>query len=299
MVNQYSNIKIAYYSGTGGTELAAKNFYTHLKTAGCDCTMEKITSKMRIEQSSCDLLLLLFPVHAFHAPEVVYQWIEGLNTVAKIKAAVISVSGGGEVCPNTACRVKSIRRLTKKGYHVIYEDMIVMPSNWVAPAPDPLPYMLLQALPFAVEKISCDLLSGVNKRSKPLWIDRIFSVIGKFETLGGHFWGKRIRVLKHCTNCGWCAMNCPAGNITMIHGKPTFGDQCHFCLKCIYGCPLKALQPGVCKFVIIQEGYSLQELSKKLPQDSNVPLKDLKVDFFWLGVKKYLMSLMDTKKDKW
>lgn len=156
--------------------------------------------------------------------------------------------------------------------------------------------MLIQALPIAVEQISCDLLSGVCKKGEPLWIDRIFYVIGKLETSGGHYWGKRIKVLEHCTQCGWCAGHCPSGNIAMLNGKPTFGDGCHFCLKCIYGCPIKASQPGICKFVVIQEGDCLQDYSRRFPQNRQIPVKDLKVGFFWLGVKKYIMSWEDKGK---
>ncbi len=297
MTKRYSNIKIAFYSGTGGTELAAKSFQSHLETAGCTCTIEKITHRIGKDQSSCDLLLLLFPVYAFHAPDAVYKWMDGLNTVSQVPAAVISVSGGGEVCPNTACRVSSIKRLTRKGYHIVYERMIVMPSNWIAPAPSPFPYLLMQALPIVIAQITSDLLSGACRKAKPLWIDRIFSVIGKLETLGGHYWGKRIKVLEHCTGCGWCAIHCPAGNITMTNGKPTFADGCHICLKCIYGCPNKALQPGICKFILIQEGYCLREIAKQLPQNPQTPVQDLKVGFFWLGVKKYLMSVSDNQRD--
>ncbi len=292
----YSHIKIAYYSGTGGTELAAKSFQSRLEEKRCICTIEKITDGMSVNQSDHDLLLLLFPVHAFNAPEPVYRWIDSLDAVNHISAAVISVSGAGEVCPNTACRVGSIKRLTKKGYRVIYDRMIVMPSNWVASAPSPLPYLLMQTLPIAVEQISCDLLSGVCKKGEPLWIDRFFSVMGKLETPGGHYWGKRIKVLGHCTNCGWCAGHCPAGNITMSNGKPAFGDQCHFCLKCIYGCPSKALHPGTMKFVVIQEGYCLKDITEKFSQNPQTSIKDLKVGFFWLGVKKYLLSLEDKYK---
>lgn len=296
MINTYSNIKIAYYSGTGGTELAAKSFQSRLETEGCVCTIEKITDGMHHDSRDHDLLLLLFPVHAFNAPDAVYKWIDGLDTVNQAFAAVISVSGAGDVCPNTACRATSIKRLTKRGYHIIYESMIVMPSNWVAPAPSPLPYLLIQALPIAVEQISCDLLSGVCKKSKPFWFDKIFSMVGKLETSGGHYWGKQIMVLKHCTQCGWCAGHCPSNNITMLSGTPAFGDQCHFCMKCIYGCPNKALQPGIFKFAVIKEGYCLQDISKIHPQNPHIPVKDLKVGFFWLGVKKYLISLSSNQE---
>lgn len=295
--NLYSNIKIAYYSGTGGTELAAKSFQSHLKAKGSICTIEKITDGITKNQSNYDLLLLLFPVHAFNAPDAVYKWIDGLPTGNQIPAVVLSVSGAGEVCPNTACRLGSIKRLAKKGYQVIYNRMIVMPSNWVASTPSPLPYLLMQALPIVVNQITSDLMLGISKKTKPLWIDRIFSAMGRLETYGGHYWGKRIKVLENCTRCGWCAKQCPAGNITMLHGKPTFGTRCHFCMKCIYGCPSKALQPGTCKFVAIPEGYCLQDIAQQPLQNLHVPIQDLKVGFLWLGVKKYLMSVNDYQPD--
>ena len=215
-MNLYSQIKIAYYSGTGGTELAARSLQSHMEAEGCICIVEKIKYGMKIDQSNYDLLILLFPVHAFNAPEAVYHWIDDLDIVNHAPAVVISVSGAGDICPNTACRVSSIKRLKKKGYNIIYDRMIVMPSNFVAAAPNPLPYLLVQALPSVVAQISCDLLSGVCKKGKPLWIDRIFSVMGEAEKAGGHFWGKRIKVLEQCTECGWCAKNCPSGNITML-----------------------------------------------------------------------------------
>ncbi|QIB69905.1 hypothetical protein Ami103574_11480 [Aminipila butyrica] len=296
MMNAYTNIRIAYYSGTGSTELVAKTFQSYLESKGCVCSLEKITYRPIACPTAGDLLLLLFPVHAFNAPEAVYQWIAQLNEVDTGDAAVISVSGGGEVCPNTACRVSSIKGLREKGYQVRYDKMIVMPSNWMASAPSPLPYLLMQALPKAVQQITEDLLSGIQQTGKPLWIDRLFSVMGELEKPAGRFWGKRIQVLKACTGCSWCAKHCPAGNITMINGVPTFENKCHLCLNCIYGCPSKALQPGTCKFVIIKEGYCLEDMSEMLLPHMQVPLEDIKVGFFWLGVKKYLLSVERGKK---
>ncbi|WP_099205170.1 EFR1 family ferrodoxin [Scatolibacter rhodanostii] len=296
-MNIYSNIKIAYYSGTGGTELAAKTLQNTIIKAGCVCTLERIAFDMKTSDRKFDLLILLFPVHAFNAPHAVYQWLDGLETIRNVNAAVISVSGAGEVCPNTACRVGSMKRLCKKGYHVVYERMLVMPSNWVSLPPNPLPYLLIKALPIAIEQISHDILSGIIKKSSPLWIDRLFSKLGKLETAGGHYFGKRIKVLENCTKCGWCVKNCPSGNIVLQNGMPTFSDKCHFCLKCIYGCTSKALQPGTCKFVVIPEGYCLQHIAQRPPQNSQLPMKDLKVGFFWSGVKKYLLSLNTHQHD--
>lgn len=291
MVNTYSNIKIAYYSGTGGTELAAKTLQDTLKKMNCVSTLEHIMFGVKPTKGSHELLILLFPVHAFNAPHAVYQWLDDLEAIRSVNAAVISVSGAGEVCPNTACRVGSIKRLQKKGYDVVYERMLVMPSNWVASALPPLPYLLIKALPVAVEQISRDLLSGVRKRPSPLWIDRLFSLIGTLETSGGHYFGKRIKALESCTKCGWCVKHCPAGNITTQDGLPVFGDECHFCMKCIYGCPKKALEAGTCKFVVIKGGYSLKDMAENPPQNLNTPIKELKVGMFWKGVQRYLLSL--------
>lgn len=115
MVNTYSNIKIAYYSGTGGTELAAKTLQDALKKMNCVSTLEHIMFGVKPTKGSHELLILLFPVHAFNAPHAVYQWLDDLEAIRSVNAAVISVSGAGEVCPNTACRVGSIKRLQKKG----------------------------------------------------------------------------------------------------------------------------------------------------------------------------------------
>ncbi len=283
--------KIAYYTGTGGSEKVAESFDQRLKSNGCTGDIEKITTGDSHNLIPHDLLILIFPVHAFNAPEAVYKWIDSLERADKIPAAIISVSGGGEVFPNTACRQSSIRRLKKKGYNVVYEDMIVMPSNWITATKEPLAVMLLQVLPDKVNFIINEVLSGMKKRTAPIFLDRIFSRLGEIEKPAARFWGARIRVSLACSGCGLCSRQCPAGNITMINGNPAFGHKCHLCLKCIYACRESALKPGFAEFIIVKDGYNLNKIEKKVPLKEPLDLEKEAKGYLWSGVKRYLMEL--------
>lgn len=285
--NKDTRVKIVYYSGTGGTTRVAEFFAKSLRENECVVSIQPLTVGATICKEKHDLLVVIFPVHAFNAPEAVYKWIAGAEKVLEIPAAVISVSGGGEVTPNTACRVGCIKKLEKRGYKVVYEEMIVMPSNWIVPTKEPLALMLLDMLPKKTKKAVDNILSGVHRRTKPLVFDRFLSLMGEVEKIGARSFGKRIKVSDACNSCGWCAKSCPAGNIDMNLGKPIFKNGCHLCLRCIYGCPKRALTPGILKFVVLKEGYSLNELEKKLPYQEYVNVEEIAKGYLWSGVRKY------------
>ncbi|MDO5559435.1 MAG: EFR1 family ferrodoxin [Oscillospiraceae bacterium] len=50
-----------------------------------------------------------------------------------------------------------------------------------------------------------------------------------------------------CIGCGKCSAACSVDNITMISGKPVWGDKCEFCLACLHACPQKAINFGYSK----------------------------------------------------
>lgn len=82
-------------------------------------------------------------------------------------AVVVSVSGGGEISPNTACRAATLRQLEKKGYKVFYEKMVVMPSNLIG-FDESLSAMVLHATPVIVDKVVAELMVGKWHRTAPL-----------------------------------------------------------------------------------------------------------------------------------
>ena len=283
-------INIVYYSGTGGTERVAKCFESAFKNAGYDVKIGRLFQNTELSHYKDAMLLLIFAVHACNAPEPIYNWIESIEPVNNVSAAVISVSGGGEVIPNTACRLSSIKKLEKMGYKVIYEKMLLMPSNWIVATKKPLSKMLLAVLPKKVKEIIDDIENGTIRRTKPFLIDRLFSCIGEFEKLGARSFGQRIKVSEKCIGCGWCVKNCPSGNISLNSNKPKFGNRCHLCLNCIYGCPNKALEPGFGKFVVIREGYNLKDFENIHPLTEQVDIEKLTKGYLWCGVRKYLLD---------
>lgn len=301
-LGKQKTVKIVYYSGTGGTQRVTENFKKAFTEAGYRVCTQHLAVGALNEDTEYDLLLLVYAVHACNAPEPVYKWIESSKKMTDIPAVIISVSGGGEVTPNTACRLSCIRKLKKKGYQIVYEKMLVMPSNWIVQVPEPLALLILEVLPAKIHKIVSDISNNIVRRTKPKLIDRLLSRIGELEKFGARSFGKQIKVSDDCNGCGWCVKNCPAGNITSqlqsaqastdsnSRSKPIFGGKCNLCLKCIYGCPNKALQPGFGKFIVIKEGYNLKELETKLPNLEQVDVESLTKGYIWSGVRKYLLD---------
>lgn len=288
--NYINKIKIVFFSGTGSTAKVANVFQKFLEAKGKNVIIHELNNRNTITSDKEDMLIILYPVHACNAPEAVYGYIENIDKVEKIPAVVISVSGGGEITPNTACRLHCIKRLEKKGFYVIYEKMIVMPSNWIIPTIDGLAIRLLEVLPDKIEKIINDLSNGVIRRTKPNFINRLLSNIGEFEKHGARYCGKRIKANENCTGCGWCEKHCPRTNITVINSKPNFSNKCSLCLKCIYECPQRALAPGKGKFIVIKQGYNLNAIKKRIDVTKLDSIEELAKGYLYKGIKEYLLD---------
>jgi ferredoxin/flavodoxin len=289
-MSQAHKVKIIYFSGTGSTALAAEELERELISRKVPVVISEIRAGNLPSIGDEELLILLFPVHAFNAPEIVYEWIESITVRDPLSTVVISVSAGGNRKPNMACRLSSIEKLEKKSCRVFYEEMLVMPSNWVKKTPDGLAIRLLEILPLKVKDIVDEILSGKKHRTNPPRFDRILSRIGELEKKGAKRFGTKILANDNCNGCGWCERNCPANNISIVDGKPVFNGTCLLCLKCFYGCPNKALGPGKFKFFVIKDGYNLKALKKRMEGVKPEPVEELAKGYLWKGVRDYLLE---------
>ena len=269
--NKPQNVDIAYFSGTGGTKLAALSLSDSLKDRSINVNAIELNSKTSADNGKADMIIILFPVYAANAPQPIYDYIEKLPKAENIPAAVISVPGGGDVFPNKGCRIHTIKRLTDKGYVTVYEDMLVMPANFLTPTPDELSVFLIKALPLKTKRIAGDIASGVLKPAKPGIADKAVSSLLELQKKGGKQFGNKIITGSSCNGCGLCANSCPSGNIEMKNGKPEYKSSCLMCMKCLYNCPQKALKPGVAKFMVLKSGFNINKLkilSDETPNDS-------------------------------
>ncbi len=287
MIN-IKTVHLVYFTGTGGTARVAESFEKAFSVYKVEVCKTKLEAKEYMEINA-DLLVLFFPVYAFNAPAPIDEWITRAPAGNGRAAAVISVSGGGEISPNTACRADVIKQLAGKGYDVCYESMFVMPSNFIISYSDSLSAMLLRILPHKSERVVADILSGKRNRTKPYFIDRFLSKIGFIEKYYGKTFGKKLKVNDKCVGCLWCADHCPRSNITMQDEQPTFGNRCVICLCCVYGCPQKAIVPGTGKFIVIKNGYDLKGVESRTNQLTEFPpLSKITNGFLLKGVRAYL-----------
>ena len=261
-------IKLVFFSGTGGTAKAATLLAKNLKDTGCKVETFALEAKRAdtdlFDIGSIDMLVLLFPVHAFNAPVPVYRWLKKLPRGSKIPAAVISVAAGGSHWINTASRLEAIKLLTRKNYDVFYERMLVMPMNMVVTSKPSFNRRILELLPQKTEGIAADLLAMKHRRILPLLKSRLLTLAGKAEIPWAKCFGKELTVRKTCTGCGLCRCNCPMGNIEMKNSRPHFGWHCIACLRCIYACPSSSIYPRLSRFIVLKEGYDLEKMEKQI-----------------------------------
>lgn len=269
-------ILVVYFSGTGGTRKAAETVAGSISAHGCavhlfsldDLANSEKFNAMTAFLASADALVLLYAVHAFDAPEPVYSWIArlpdglGRETGLQIPAMVLSVSGGGEGWPNTTCRQECIASLEKRGFRVDYEDMLIMPCNWVFTLDERLSLHLIRVLPGFADSLARKFLSGERHRLPTRKPDLLQKFIPPMEKKGVHKFPQSITVSSACTACAWCAAHCPTGNITMHADRPRFGDSCIACFRCIYGCPAHAMKSG--NFMVLKKGFSFEKLEERL-----------------------------------
>lgn len=281
---------LAYFSGTGCTKAVCDCFEEHLLKAGTDCIKVNMVTCKPIDMEEADTLIVFSPVYAFRLTSITEKWVKNLPAVKNKSAIIISVSGGGEISPNTACRIYCKRLLKRKGYNLLYEKMIVMPSNFAIQAENNLNLGLLTVLPYKVNQIVLDILSEKKRITSPKFQDRFLAGFGKMEHFGARFFGAFVQASQNCNKCGLCVRDCPQKNIRITDGLPKLGFHCMWCLKCIYNCPCKALSPRILKFSVLKSGFDLKKMGEKAMEESGRPEYKHYKNILWQGAIDYLCS---------
>lgn len=231
-------ILIAYFSGTGNTQVIAHGYESALIKAGHCVVISSIENLQEIPEH--DFLIVGGPIYAGNMPDKLIMWIRKIipaNNSNK-KAIVYSTSAG----LLNANGVKSIgKKLIKKGYTIVDAPTYEMPRNFYIDKYDPTPEVIQNQ---QFEKAGAAILNSVckmdsntefNIRESVIMIDLLADV---FRLMAKSL-GKSFNITDKCFGCGKCEKNCPQQNIN--YRKKLYSNKCIMCTRCIHNCPANAI----------------------------------------------------------
>lgn len=243
------NTEIYYFSGTG-------NSYNVASTIS-----EKLNAKMipiiqfmneDVISSEAEVIGLVFPIYDFKAPEIVNDFIRKLSTPADTYFFAICTYG---VKP-----LKTMKKL-EKVFSSVDKKLsagftVQMPHNGLGYSS--IPVEKQQKMLRVFEKKS-DVIVEVIKSSKDDVIEKssvidyivlcgifvrlfpmIFPMLKQALLKGWNSLGFYADV--SCNRCGVCSNVCPVNNISLVDGKPCWGDHCLSCFACFHWCPQQSIQ---------------------------------------------------------
>ncbi len=264
-------ICIFYFSGTGNTEIITNLLQKELNNLNADVIVMKIETiikkKIKVKTEKYDLIGIGYPIHAFNAPKIVYDFVHQLEFDEGKKAFTFRSSGDPFLNGGSTKMLRN--KLEEKGFDVFNENLSIMPTNVFLQFKDNLNKQLYQLAQIRIKKLAQDILEKKIHLQKNSIILTIISKLFSFmETTGAKWLGKYIKISDSCKKCFKCVRNCPTGNIIVIDdggddgGDATikFDRSCNLCMRCIYECPTNAIHFRYFRFFEIKQGYNIKPI---------------------------------------
>lgn len=233
---------IFYFSGTGNSQLAAKQI---AETLGDELVSinQCLKNGKKMTFRSERPLVFVAPIYAWRVPKVVEKWICDMNFEGNKSAYFVLTRGGGTDGNAAAYAEKLCAKagMTYKGLASVH-----MPENYialsVAPSESECETIIARAKPIFIE-LARQISQGRPFPKVPASLGgRLIS--GPFHVIYYRFFikDKGFTVSDACVSCGKCARRCPLNNIDMVDGKPVWKGNCTHCMACICGCPTEAIE---------------------------------------------------------
>ena len=261
------SIELAYFSGTGNTEIAASMFARKFQAMGYEVRSSRIGKDSGAsfvpEDSSvlaAEMLGVGAPVIGIGTPSIVLRYLRKLPAGHGKKAFVFRTSGGVAPVNHNASR-DMIAILKRKGYDVVHERLFSIGSNWVIRFSAATMRKLHDATDAKIGAMCSDVIAGIRHTYDTGTRKRATDAILRFVSrIGLRFLSADFRVTGDCTACGSCAKRCPQANVRMVRGQPKFGAKCASCMRCAYGCPKKAIALHRFGFLQLRGGYDVKDI---------------------------------------
>ncbi len=232
-----------YLSGTGNTKHCITKLLNLLDSEARIIPIENKESVQAIKDS--EEIYLAYPTQFSNMPYMVRDFINTNHEIWQGKRVFLLNTMGGFSGDGTGC---AARVLKKYGAIIIGGVQIKMPDSVCDSK------LLKKTLEenkkitrdadIRIENIAKDILN--NDKYPKEGLSFFAHVAGLF---GQRLWfynkttgySTKLKISNVCIGCGYCAMNCPVGNLKVVDGKAVSNDRCAMCYRCISACPQKAI----------------------------------------------------------
>lgn len=233
---------VFYFSGTGNSQLAAKQIAAKLgdELVSINACLKKGEKKTFYSDRP---LVFVAPIYAWRVPKVVEQWIRDTRFEGNPNAYFVLTRGGGTQ-GNAAAYAAELCTETGLAYQGLAS--VQMPENYIAlsaaPSESECAAIIDRAQPVFFE-LARYIEQAAPFPKTPVSLGGRF-ISGPFNPLYYRFYikDKGFTVSDACVSCGKCAKRCPMNNINMVNRKPVWQGDCTHCMACICGCPTEAIE---------------------------------------------------------
>jgi ferredoxin len=228
-----------------------------------------LQNKVQFDPQAFDLIGIGHPIHGFDVPRIVYDFVDALPKV-KNKRTFVFKTAGDFISVNNGASKTTIKRLKRKGYNVFYDRIICMAPNWIMQYDDTFSKQLCYVAIAKAEHMAGEILAGKKRELKiNLLLRWLTKLVSYGEDQGARQFGKALSVTDACIDCGLCVDNCPTGNIRRENGQITFGNDCLWCMRCVYACPQNAIASRGFGFCVLKDGYDIRAIIANADLEGN------------------------------
>lgn len=234
--------RLFYFTSTGNSLWVARELAKELGSA----QLTDLVPEVDTPDLDAEAIGIVFPVHMWGLPKRIIKFVGRLPRNAKNYFFAVAVNAR-----QPAASLLQLKKLmAQRGLTLSLGYSVIMPSNYL-PWGGPGPSAKIERL-FAAARAKVPVMAqAIGSRSRlapdkgPWWQNLLYSKVlyppssWYAPQMDRSFWtdGK-------CNGCALCARICPAQNIKMRGGKPTWRHRCEQCMTCIQWCPQEAIQHG-------------------------------------------------------
>lgn len=235
--------KIYYFSGTGNTLAAAKKIASLLGETEL-ISIADLQRSEEVEFKDADTIGIFHPVYCFGVPTLVLKFLERIKKPVGAQPYVYSLCTSGGMLGSAHLIME--QKLYKQGVKLNAYFHIPMPSNYIPLSQAPSERRIEKTLKKAEKRLIDDAkLIAAHKSHRPVHLfplDMLGEVVGKRAVSYMSDYDKYFWLTEGCDGCELCEKICPASNIIIMNGMPTWRGHCEQCMACLQWCPKQVIQ---------------------------------------------------------